>query len=238
MARTIFSLIIFFGLVTSFLLSPQVSLASATTGKCLTPGPNSTDTSDKNNVGIFMVGVCSECWDEGDCSLGDIMTVVANIGNYILSIVGGLVLLAYILGGFWWIISHGNKAYVDKGKSYIKNATVGLIIVLFAYVGVYTLDTAVRGGFGPDSDTNKTSSGVICDGSDESIGKECGDGMICTEYGGCYTKCYVSFPEDRMCYDPNSGTGGALGINTLDCLEGYCSGTMECCAIEKSIGSD
>lgn len=214
----------------SFLsLVPHQVLATATTGECLPTTPTSTDTSDPNKVGIFMVRVCSECWDQGDCSLKDILTTVANIGNYILSIVAGLVFLVYILGGFWWVASHGNPAWVQKGKDYIKNATFGLMIILFSYAGVYTLQSVIQTGSIGSEDTSEESSGVICDGSEESAGKSCGVNMRCAASGGCYSECAFTFSGDRTCYDTDLGTDDE--INILDCLEGYCPGgeSVQCC---------
>lgn len=206
--------------VASFLiLFPTSVLASATTGKCLGSSYTSSSgvsSTDKEDVGVFMVGVCQECWDLGDCGLNDILTVVANIGNYILSIVAGLVFLVYILGGFWWIASHGNTAWVTKGRTYIKNATLGLIIVLFAYAAVATLEMAVKTG-------EVGGEVVVCDGSDESLGKDCGDNSICTLYG-CASECQSRYSGQKACLDTNIWTYSG-------CEVGLCPGetNIQCC---------
>jgi len=222
-------IVLFVGALSVFSLAPRLSMASATTGTCNTASATATDTSDETKVGVFMVDVCSECWDLGDCSLKDILQVVQNIGNFILSIVGGLVFLVYILGGFWWIASHGDTKWVQKGKDYIKNATFGLMIVLFAYAGVYTLQSIIISGDIGGEETLGTS-GSICDGSPESSGKTCGTNMLCAASGGCYSKCAFTFSGDRECYDTNLGADDI--INILDCMEGYCPGgaSTQCCA--------
>jgi len=88
----------------------------------------------QTEVGRFMKDISKGCGNYGNCSLGDIMIVFSNVALFILGIVGSLVLLMYVLGGFWWLTSHGNAAWVTKGKNYIRISTVGLLIVLFAFV--------------------------------------------------------------------------------------------------------
>ncbi|MFH1404785.1 MAG: pilin [Patescibacteria group bacterium] len=90
--------------------------------------------------GPFMCGITTKCQQFGDCSLRDIMIVVYNVGNFILAIVAGLVLLMYIIGGAFMLVSRGNQQQVTKGKNYIKYSTIGLIIVFCAYIGL----TAIR----------------------------------------------------------------------------------------------
>ena len=158
-----------------FLLMPTFVLADAQNpGTCTSTAKTETD------VGVFMVGICGECWDEGNCSLSDIMTVVANIGNFILSIVGSAVLVVYIIGGFWWIASHGDQGWVTKGKKWITSATYGLIIVLFAYMAIFALQAALTTG------TVSQPTWVICDGTNP--GATCGIDMECSTDGICFPK--------------------------------------------------
>ncbi|MBI2475592.1 hypothetical protein HYV69_04200 [Candidatus Uhrbacteria bacterium] len=89
-----------------------------------------------SEVGRFMQGISKECGNLGNCSLGDIMIVFSDVALFILGIVGSLVLLFYVIGGFWWLTSHGDPGWVTKGKNYIKISTIGLLIVLFAYIVV------------------------------------------------------------------------------------------------------
>jgi hypothetical protein len=87
-----------------------------------------------SEVGRFMQGISKECGNAGNCSLGDIMIVFSDVALFILGIVGSLVLLFYVIGGFYWLTSHGDTTMVTKGKNYIKISTVGLVIILFAYI--------------------------------------------------------------------------------------------------------
>ncbi len=74
------------------------------------------------------------------------MNVVANIGNFVLKIVGSFVLFFYVLGGFWYLASHGDDSWVKKGKDAIKKSTFGLLIVMFAYLLIQTLTNVLCAG--------------------------------------------------------------------------------------------
>jgi hypothetical protein len=45
-------------------------------------------------------------------------------------IIGGIILLVYLVwGGLQWMISHGDKANIEKARSTITHAVIGIIIV-------------------------------------------------------------------------------------------------------------
>ncbi len=73
---------------------------------------------------------------DGNYSLNDLLLVLVNVSTIILEISGALALLAFIIGGFMFILSSGNKEMVEKGKSSIKGAVIGLIVVLLAYTAI------------------------------------------------------------------------------------------------------
>lgn len=59
---------------------------------------------------------------------------VAALINAVLSLLGMLFTILIIYGGFRWMTARGNSQQVDEAKETIKNATIGLALVLFAYV--------------------------------------------------------------------------------------------------------
>lgn len=63
----------------------------------------------------------------------DPRTTVANIIKVILSLIGTIFLALTIYAGFLWMTAGGNDEQITKAKSYIYQATIGLIIVLGAY---------------------------------------------------------------------------------------------------------
>jgi hypothetical protein len=71
--------------------------------------------------------------EERDYALDDIKSLLARIGNLMLGVSGAIVLFCFVLGGFFWIASAGNPKMVDKGKTLITSAVIGLIIMFSAY---------------------------------------------------------------------------------------------------------
>lgn len=120
----------------------------------LTPGTSfayssdicNTDPCSKEKVGPFMEGISKACGNSGDCTLNDILTVFVNVGNYVIGIIGGVVLLMYVAGGFYWLASAGRKEWVDKGRKYMTISTVGLLIVMFSYLAILALRSAITTG--------------------------------------------------------------------------------------------
>lgn len=51
-----------------------------------------------------------------------------------LGIIGGVTLLAIIYGGYFFITSQGNPSRLEKGKSYVFYAVIGLLLAIFGFV--------------------------------------------------------------------------------------------------------
>jgi len=60
--------------------------------------------------------------------------VIAIMVQYLLSFLGVFFVVLIIYGGFIWMLAKGDDAEVTKAKDIIRNAVIGLIIVLSAYV--------------------------------------------------------------------------------------------------------
>lgn len=60
-------------------------------------------------------------------------SVVGNIVSVALSMIGIVFFLLIVYAGFNWMIARGNAEAVDKSKSIIEGAVIGLIIVMAAY---------------------------------------------------------------------------------------------------------
>ena len=104
-----------------------------------------TATCAEQDVGPFLKGITQTCANQGNCQFKDIMQVFTNIGTFILGIVGGVVLLMYVIGGFYYLGSHGDSNMTKKGKSYITGSTVGLLIIMFAALLLNTLNSVLTG---------------------------------------------------------------------------------------------
>lgn len=123
-------------------LTPESSFAY-NSNICKTEGKT---TCTDVEVGPFMQDISQGCGNLGDCSLNDIMQVFVNVGNYVVGIIGVVVLLMYVIGGFYWLASAGRKEWVDKGKKYMSISTIGLLIVMFSYLAIQALKSALQTG--------------------------------------------------------------------------------------------
>ena len=94
-------------------------------------------------VGVFMAGISKECGNSGNCSLLDIEQVFVSTGQFVLGIIGSVVLLMYVVGGVYFLTAGGSSTRVKKGQDYIKISTIGLLIVMFAYFAIQVLQTTI-----------------------------------------------------------------------------------------------
>lgn len=70
----------------------------------------------------------------GNYQLNDFMQLAINISKFILGIVGSLSLLAFVVGGFMFLISAGNQDRVASAKKIITGAIIGLVVVFTSYI--------------------------------------------------------------------------------------------------------
>jgi hypothetical protein len=179
-----------------------------------------------SEVGVFMEGITQDCGNLGNCSLKDIMTVFQNVGNWVLGIVGSLVFIMYIIGGFYFLVSQGGQLK-QKGIKMIRTSTIGLLIVFGAYIGMQTLFLTLYGG-----GSTGTGEYVVC--TPEVDNKTpCGLNMQCME-GVCLTECAIYSQSEATegqlwaCLDLDSAENSKYASS---CMVGYCPGdeSMRCC---------
>lgn len=60
--------------------------------------------------------------------------IIGNIIKAILSVVGSLALLMFVYGGVLWITSFGEAKRIEKGKTIITWAVLGLALIAASYV--------------------------------------------------------------------------------------------------------
>lgn len=98
--------------------------------------------------------------EQRDYALDDIKSLLARLGNIMLSVSGAIVLFCFVLGGFFWIASAGNPKMVDKGKTLISSAVIGLIIMFSAYtLVVFAVRTLVGSDVYKPGSTGPAASG-------------------------------------------------------------------------------
>ena len=59
--------------------------------------------------------------------------IVAKVIKIFLSLLGTIFLVLIIYGGYLWMTAQGEEEQVTKAKDLIRNAVIGLIIILAAY---------------------------------------------------------------------------------------------------------
>lgn len=64
---------------------------------------------------------------------GELTTIIGNLINIILGFLGILLLIYFLYAGFLWMTSGGSDDNVKKAKTMMKNAVIGLIIIVIAY---------------------------------------------------------------------------------------------------------
>ncbi|OGH69359.1 MAG: hypothetical protein A2754_02385 [Candidatus Magasanikbacteria bacterium RIFCSPHIGHO2_01_FULL_47_8] len=72
----------------------------------------------------------------GGAALGpptDPRLIIASIIRVALSLIGTVMLVLNLYGGYLWMTAGGNDEQITKAKTTIRNATIGLVIVLSAY---------------------------------------------------------------------------------------------------------
>jgi|GEM_PF-2074434 len=162
-------------------------------------------------VGKFMVGISADCGNNGNCTLGDLMIVVGDVGNFVVGIVGVALLVMYVYGGYKIMISQGG-AKLGEGKKIITGATLGFIIVLVAYVGVTWIIGVVAD---PEIFSE---SGDVFSCTAEYEGKSCGKFKACKS-GVCVSKCSTDYPG-RSCKELVDGNAPLCEISASYCGEG------------------
>jgi len=69
----------------------------------------------------------------GGYTLNDFVVLAVSIAKWILGIVGSLALLFFVYGGVTMIISAGSSEKIEEGKTILKNAVIGLVIVFVSW---------------------------------------------------------------------------------------------------------
>lgn len=97
------------------------------------PGISLADTSYGLNDTAREVNAFKEQIGSDALSGSFIQTRTGQIIGFVLSFVGVLFLVLMIYAGLTWMIAGGNDQKIDKAKSLLTNAVIGLIIVFAAY---------------------------------------------------------------------------------------------------------
>jgi hypothetical protein len=110
--------------------------------------------------------------------------LIGKIVGFVLSFVGAIFFLLILYAGLLWMIAFGNGERVDKAKSIVEHAAVGLVIVLAAYaISRFVFSNLTSLGSNSQSFTNPTA--VECNAiTDQAACESAGCGWL--EGSGCF----------------------------------------------------
>jgi hypothetical protein len=93
------------------------------------------------------------CGKDADhmCTLCDIIVTINTIIQYLMKISIGVALAVFTAAGIMYISSAGGSKMIEMAKSAMKNATIGFIVVLAAYL---IIDAVVLKSIGAQKDLN------------------------------------------------------------------------------------
>ena len=73
-----------------------------------------------------------------------VIGIAAGAGLKIFLSAAGIIALIFLLrGSITWITSGGDKEKLDKARSTLRNAVIGLLILFVILSGIYTLETVI-----------------------------------------------------------------------------------------------
>ena len=67
----------------------------------------------------------------------DIYQIIGAVVNSVLGLLGVLFIVLIVYGGIIWMTAEGDEAKVEKAQTIIRNAIIGLIIIVLAYAISY-----------------------------------------------------------------------------------------------------
>lgn len=79
------------------------------------------------------MGEIGSAFGEDSNSIKDVRYRIVKIINVILTVLGLIVVVLIIFAGFKWMTAAGNEEAVKKAQGIIKNAVIGLLIILLAW---------------------------------------------------------------------------------------------------------
>jgi hypothetical protein len=73
------------------------------------------------------------CAEKGDCHISDLVKIAIAATKIILGLTGTVTLIAFVYGGFLFLISAGSSERISSAKAVIKGAVVGMAIVFLSF---------------------------------------------------------------------------------------------------------
>jgi cytochrome bd-type quinol oxidase subunit 2 len=75
----------------------------------------------------------------------DIKTILENILTWMLSVIGIVALIGFVVSGSIYILSSGDDKVAEKAKIAMKNSIIGMIVALGSFVIIQAIDSMLSG---------------------------------------------------------------------------------------------
>jgi len=110
----------------------------------------------------FKSGLNTASSGAGFATNGDLATYITSAIKTIIGFVALLFIIMIITAGFRWMTAGGNKDSIEKAKTTIKNAIIGVVVVMLSYVIVNTAYNIIQGQGADDSGESQVSCDPAC----------------------------------------------------------------------------
>jgi len=168
--------------------------------------------------------------------------IALSLISWFLGILAILAVLLVLYGGFLWLFSQGDEEKIQKAKDVLKNALIGMVIILSAWgIVLYVLSVLIGVTGGSSSDSNSDGSGCLgCSvpgGSSSfyvlSTNPEAGetDVVMCTDITVRFSSTIdqTSVTDDNWFLQIyNGASAGAACTSATDCSSSVCSAASVC----------
>ncbi|HTK05180.1 MAG TPA: pilin [Candidatus Eisenbacteria bacterium] len=165
---------------------------------------------------VTIVPSCARC-SGPTCpppSLSCALATFRNVASLIVGVTGSFALLMFVYGGFMLLTSGGVEAKVTTGKTILKNAMIGIVLV---FTAGYIIDYAVKRLQG----YREIVAGQSCNNGEGTYNSVSGRGMI------CQTPCTARSLRDAgyQCTTDPAATG--CSVDYIGCSGS--GGSNRCC---------
>jgi hypothetical protein len=76
---------------------------------------------------------------------GGIKDILTNVLSWLLSIIGIIALISFVISGFQYFLAAGDEKSMDTAKRNMLYSVIGIVVALSGYIVVKAVDTMMKG---------------------------------------------------------------------------------------------